>query len=134
MCTPSRRVSLVGRVSCKHTYVLVPGDQDFVREHYISPGLQRFRLPQQSHLRKNTGCHQGAAEPAHTPSRANLSCANLSFPALTQAKLGDEMLDYKDLAALPKTKAIYNIDRPDLLSYSPYVSYPSEERHHAEVS
>lgn len=44
------------------------------------------------------------------------------------------MLDYKDLAALPKTKAIYNIDRPDLLSYSPYVSYPSEERHYAEVS
>lgn len=55
-------------------------------------------------------------------------------PAFTQAKLGDEMLDYKDLAALPKTKAIYNIDRPDLLSYSPYVSYPSEERQHAGVS
>lgn len=51
----------------------------------------------------------------------------------TQAKLGEEMLDYKDLAALPKTKAIYNIDRPDMLSYSPYVSYPSEERHYAEV-
>lgn len=60
--------------------------------------------------------------------------ANVRLPALTQAKLGDETLDYKDLAALPKTKAIYNIDRPDLLSYSPYVSYPSEERHYAEVS
>ncbi|XP_072233085.1 actin-binding LIM protein 2 [Leuresthes tenuis] len=48
------------------------------------------------------------------------------------AKLGEEMLDYKDLAALPKTKAIYNIDRPDMLSYSPYVSYPSEERHYRE--
>ncbi|XP_061664776.1 actin-binding LIM protein 2 isoform X2 [Syngnathoides biaculeatus] len=48
------------------------------------------------------------------------------------AKLGEEMLDYKDLAALPKTKAIYNIDRPDMLSYSPYVSYPSEERHYGE--
>lgn len=43
------------------------------------------------------------------------------------------MLDYKDLAALPKTKAIYNIDRPDMLSYSPYVSYASEERHYGEV-
>lgn len=51
-----------------------------------------------------------------------------------QAKLGEEMLDYKDLAALPKTKAIYNIDRPDMLSYSPYVSYPSEERHYGEVN
>ncbi|KAM7377634.1 hypothetical protein PAMA_014102 [Pampus argenteus] len=49
-----------------------------------------------------------------------------------QAKLGEEMLDYKDLAALPKTKAIYNIDRPDMLSYSPYVSYPSEERQYGE--
>uniref|UniRef100_A0A672HE85 Actin-binding LIM protein 2 n=1 Tax=Salarias fasciatus TaxID=181472 RepID=A0A672HE85_SALFA len=49
-----------------------------------------------------------------------------------QAKLGEETLDYKDLAALPKTKAIYNIDRPDMLSYSPYVSYPSEERHYGE--
>ncbi|XP_061619736.1 actin-binding LIM protein 2 [Phyllopteryx taeniolatus] len=48
------------------------------------------------------------------------------------AKLGEEMLDYKDLAALPKTKAIYNIDRPDMLSYSPYVSNPSEERHYGE--
>nr|XP_029530663.1 actin-binding LIM protein 2-like isoform X9 [Oncorhynchus nerka] len=48
------------------------------------------------------------------------------------AKLGDEMLDYKDLAALPKIKAIYNIDRPDMLSYAPYVSYPSEERHYGD--
>lgn len=53
--------------------------------------------------------------------------------SLCQAKLGEETLDYKDLAALPKTKAIYNIDRPDMLSYSPYVSYPSEERHYGEV-
>lgn len=57
----------------------------------------------------------------------------LLFFVLWQAKLGEEMLDYKDLAALPKTKAIYNIDRPDMLSYSPYVSYPSEERHYGEV-
>ncbi|KAK3559839.1 hypothetical protein QTP86_021436 [Hemibagrus guttatus] len=49
-----------------------------------------------------------------------------------QAKLGDEFLDYKDLAALPKIKAIYNIDRPDMLSYSPYVSYPTEDRTYVE--
>ncbi|XP_052592078.1 actin-binding LIM protein 2 isoform X16 [Peromyscus californicus insignis] len=39
------------------------------------------------------------------------------------AKLGDEILDYRDLAALPKSKAIYNIDRPDMISYSPYISH-----------
>ncbi|XP_048092227.1 actin-binding LIM protein 2 isoform X11 [Alosa alosa] len=48
------------------------------------------------------------------------------------AKLGEELLDYKDLAALPKTKAIYNIDRPDMLSYSPYISYPADERVYGE--
>ncbi|XP_068926652.1 actin-binding LIM protein 2 isoform X13 [Petaurus breviceps papuanus] len=45
------------------------------------------------------------------------------------AKLGDEILDYRDLAALPKNKAIYNIDRPDMISYSPYISYSSGDRH-----
>uniref|UniRef100_A0A665U4W8 Actin binding LIM protein family, member 2 n=1 Tax=Echeneis naucrates TaxID=173247 RepID=A0A665U4W8_ECHNA len=61
------------------------------------------------------------------------SSASGSPSRVIYAKLGEEMLDYKDLAALPKTKAIYNIDRPDMLSYSPYVSYPSEERHYGEV-
>nr|XP_029522985.1 actin-binding LIM protein 2-like isoform X9 [Oncorhynchus nerka] len=60
------------------------------------------------------------------------SSASGSPNRVIYAKLGDEMLDYKDLAALPKIKAIYNIDRPDMLSYSPYVSYPSEERHYGE--
>ncbi|EGV91601.1 Actin-binding LIM protein 2, partial [Cricetulus griseus] len=41
----------------------------------------------------------------------------------SKAKLGDEILDYRDLAALPKNKAIYNIDRPDMISYSPYISH-----------
>uniref|UniRef100_A0A4W3I731 Actin-binding LIM protein 2 n=1 Tax=Callorhinchus milii TaxID=7868 RepID=A0A4W3I731_CALMI len=45
------------------------------------------------------------------------------------AKLDDEILDYKDLAALPKVKAIYNIDRPDMISYSPYINYSTIERH-----
>lgn len=49
-------------------------------------------------------------------------------PALSQAKLGDEILDYRDLAALPKSKAIYNIDRPDMISYSPYVSHSVGDR------
>ncbi|XP_060102146.1 actin-binding LIM protein 2 [Heteronotia binoei] len=44
------------------------------------------------------------------------------------AKLGDEIIDYRDLAALPKDKAIYNIDRPDMISYSPYISYSSDDR------
>ncbi|KAF2976543.1 hypothetical protein EK904_014363, partial [Melospiza melodia maxima] len=49
--------------------------------------------------------------------------------SIWRAKLGDEILDYRDLAALPKNKAIYNIDRPDMISYSPYISYSSDDRH-----
>uniref|UniRef100_A0A6Q2YBK3 Actin-binding LIM protein 2 n=1 Tax=Esox lucius TaxID=8010 RepID=A0A6Q2YBK3_ESOLU len=60
------------------------------------------------------------------------SSASGSPSRVIYAKLGDETLDYKDLAALPKIKAIYNIDRPDMLSYSPCVSYPSEERHYGD--
>ncbi|XP_047673385.1 actin-binding LIM protein 2 isoform X9 [Tachysurus fulvidraco] len=60
------------------------------------------------------------------------SSASGSPSRVIYAKLGDEFLDYKDLAALPKIKAIYNIDRPDMLSYSPYVSYPTEDRTYVE--
>ena len=49
-------------------------------------------------------------------------------PLSSQAKLGDEILDYRDLAALPKSKAIYNIDRPDMICYSPYLSHSAGDR------
>ncbi|XP_018585772.2 actin-binding LIM protein 2 isoform X2 [Scleropages formosus] len=63
---------------------------------------------------------------------APASSASGSPNRVIYAKLGDELLDYKDLAALPKVKAIYNIDRPDMLTYSPYISYSADERHHGE--
>ncbi|GAB5570982.1 actin-binding LIM protein 2 isoform X9 [Prionailurus iriomotensis] len=51
-----------------------------------------------------------------------------SSESIISAKLGDEILDYRDLAALPKSKAIYNIDRPDMISYSPYISHSVPDR------
>ncbi|XP_076856060.1 actin-binding LIM protein 2 isoform X13 [Brachyhypopomus gauderio] len=63
---------------------------------------------------------------------AHASSASGSPSRVFYAKLGDEYLDYKDLAALPKIKAIYNIDRPDMLSYSQCGSYPPEEKTYAE--
>ncbi|XP_030620505.1 actin-binding LIM protein 3 isoform X1 [Chanos chanos] len=44
------------------------------------------------------------------------------------AKVENEILDYKDLAALPKVKAIYEVQRPDLISYEPYQRYCSDDR------
>ncbi|CAL8282268.1 unnamed protein product [Merluccius merluccius] len=36
------------------------------------------------------------------------------------AKVDDQVVDYRDLAALPRVKAILDIERPDLLSYSSF--------------
>ncbi|XP_043559752.1 actin-binding LIM protein 3 isoform X5 [Chiloscyllium plagiosum] len=44
------------------------------------------------------------------------------------AKVDNEILDYRDLAALPKVKTIYDIQRPDLVSYEPYFRSASEDR------
>ncbi|KAL7989234.1 hypothetical protein Chor_011900 [Crotalus horridus] len=44
-----------------------------------------------------------------------------------KAKVDNEILNYKDLAALPKIKAIYEVQRPDLISYEPYHRYTSDE-------
>ncbi|XP_038137172.1 actin-binding LIM protein 3 isoform X9 [Cyprinodon tularosa] len=46
------------------------------------------------------------------------------------ARVQNEIFDYKDLAALPKVKAIYEVQQPDLISssYQPYHRYTSDER------
>uniref|UniRef100_A0A8D1C7J2 Actin binding LIM protein family member 3 n=1 Tax=Sus scrofa TaxID=9823 RepID=A0A8D1C7J2_PIG len=43
------------------------------------------------------------------------------------AKVDNEILNYKDLAALPKVKSIYEVQRPDLISYEPHSRYTSDE-------
>uniref|UniRef100_A0AAR2JDR8 Actin-binding LIM protein 2 n=1 Tax=Pygocentrus nattereri TaxID=42514 RepID=A0AAR2JDR8_PYGNA len=88
---------------------------------------QMFGEGEEMYLQGNI--HQTSSE---SITSAPASSASGSPSRVIYAKLGDEFLDYKDLAALPKIKAIYNIDRPDMLSYSPYVSYPAEERTYAE--
>ncbi|XP_041426238.1 uncharacterized protein LOC100158300 isoform X17 [Xenopus laevis] len=45
------------------------------------------------------------------------------------AKVDNKILDYKDLAAIPKVKAIYDIERPDLITYEPFYTSTNEDRH-----
>ncbi|XP_044521547.1 actin-binding LIM protein 1 isoform X10 [Gracilinanus agilis] len=45
-----------------------------------------------------------------------------------RAKVDNEILDYKDLAAIPKVKAIYDIERPDLITYEPFYSSGYEDK------
>uniref|UniRef100_A0A1A7XFW6 Actin binding LIM protein 1a n=1 Tax=Iconisemion striatum TaxID=60296 RepID=A0A1A7XFW6_9TELE len=44
------------------------------------------------------------------------------------AKVDNEILDYRDLAAIPKVKAIYDIERPDLITYEPMYTTALDER------
>lgn len=44
-----------------------------------------------------------------------------------QAKVDNEILDYRDLAAIPKVKAIYDIERPDLINYEPLYTTSLDE-------
>ncbi|XP_038600769.1 actin-binding LIM protein 2 isoform X14 [Tachyglossus aculeatus] len=82
-------------------------------------------------------CRQAAKSEEKNKETRTSSESIISVPAsstsgspsrVIYAKLGDEILDYRDLAALPKNKAIYNIDRPDMISYSPYICYSSDDR------
>ncbi|XP_039509865.1 actin-binding LIM protein 1a isoform X11 [Pimephales promelas] len=48
------------------------------------------------------------------------------------AKVDNEILDYRDLAAIPKVKAIYDIERPDLIHYEPLYTTTLEESEEGE--
>ncbi|XP_074020242.1 dematin isoform X6 [Numenius arquata] len=50
---------------------------------------------------------------------------------LQKAKMDNEVLGYKDLAAIPKDKAILDIERPDLMIYEPHFTYSLME--HVEL-
>ncbi|XP_048959076.1 actin-binding LIM protein 1 isoform X9 [Canis lupus dingo] len=63
-------------------------------------------------------------QPTRTSSESIYSRPGSSIPGspghTIYAKVDNEILDYKDLAAIPKVKAIYDIERPDLITYEPF--------------
>ncbi|XP_077205966.1 actin-binding LIM protein 1 isoform X16 [Paroedura picta] len=72
------------------------------------------------------------SEPTRTSSESIYSKTGSSIPGSPghsiYAKVDNEILDYKDLAAIPKVKAIYDIERPDLITYEPFYTSAYEER------
>ncbi|XP_051474186.1 actin-binding LIM protein 1 isoform X9 [Apus apus] len=73
-----------------------------------------------------------SAEPTRTSSESIYSRPGSSIPGspghTIYAKVDNEILDYKDLAAIPKVKAIYDIERPDLITYEPFYTSTYEDR------
>ncbi|XP_073321905.1 LOW QUALITY PROTEIN: dematin-like [Pagrus major] len=69
---------------------------------------------------------------AQTSPGSVLSLRGTSVPgspaAAIVARVEDGVIGYKDLAALPKDKAILDIERPDLMIYQPHYSYSPLER------
>nr|KAF6321960.1 actin binding LIM protein 1 [Pipistrellus kuhlii] len=63
-------------------------------------------------------------QPTRTSSESIYSRPGSSIPGspghTIYARVDNEILDYKDLAAIPKVKAIYDIERPDLITYEPF--------------
>ncbi|XP_053422057.1 actin-binding LIM protein 2 isoform X1 [Nycticebus coucang] len=102
---------------------------------------QMFAEGEEMYLQGSSIWHPACREAARTEDKnketRTSSESIISVPAsstsgspsrVIYAKLGSEILDYRDLAALPKNKAIYDIDRPDMISYSPYISHSVGDR------
>ncbi|KAM5271235.1 actin-binding LIM protein 1 isoform 2-T2 [Ctenodactylus gundi] len=93
---------------------------------------QMFTEGEEMYLQGSTvwhpDCKQSKTEeklrPTRTSSESIYSRPGSSIPGspghTIYAKVDNEILDYKDLAAIPKVKAIYDIERPDLITYEPF--------------
>ncbi|XP_056124876.1 actin-binding LIM protein 1 isoform X21 [Rhinichthys klamathensis goyatoka] len=68
-----------------------------------------------------TSLHQSERQPTRSSSESICSRPGSSIPGspghTIYAKVDNEIIDYKDLAAIPRVKAIYDIERPDMISY-----------------
>ncbi|XP_036428612.1 actin-binding LIM protein 1 isoform X4 [Colossoma macropomum] len=68
-----------------------------------------------------TSLHQSERQPTRSSSESICSRPGSSIPGspghTIYAKVDNEIIDYRDLAAIPRVKAIYDIERPDMISY-----------------
>ncbi|XP_042559261.1 actin-binding LIM protein 1 isoform X29 [Clupea harengus] len=77
--------------------------------------------------------HQSERQPTRSSSESICSRPGSSIqgsPGHTiYAKVDNEIIDYRDLAAIPRVKAIYDIERPDMISYESFHSNSSTLDH-----
>uniref|UniRef100_A0A6Q2XS33 Actin binding LIM protein 1b n=1 Tax=Esox lucius TaxID=8010 RepID=A0A6Q2XS33_ESOLU len=76
------------------------------------------------------------SQPTRTSSESICSRPGSSIPGspghTIYAKVDNEIIDYRDLAAIPRVKAIYDIERPDMISYATLHSNSSTLDHRAD--
>ncbi|XP_031434797.1 actin-binding LIM protein 1a isoform X3 [Clupea harengus] len=82
--------------------------------------------------------HKTERQPTRSSSESICSRPASSLPGspghTIYAKVDNEILDYRDLAAIPKVKAIYDIERPDLITYEPSYTTSLDESQEGEES
>ncbi|XP_076419499.1 actin-binding LIM protein 1 isoform X11 [Peromyscus maniculatus bairdii] len=100
--------------------------KSLIRRTGRSPALQLLAPPCLVSVNKNP------RQPTRTSSESIYSRPGSSIPGspghTIYAKVDNEILDYKDLAAIPKVKAIYDIERPDLITYEPFYTSGYEDK------
>lgn len=66
---------------------------------------------------------EGRMTPVSLPSSSRGPSAPGSPAAGITARVNDQLVGYRDLAALPRDKAILQVERPDLMTYQPHLSF-----------
>ncbi|XP_071372082.1 dematin [Centroberyx affinis] len=67
---------------------------------------------------------EGGVTPVKLPSSRGPSTPGSPATGIT-ARVNDQVVGYRDLAALPRDKAILQVERPDLMTYQPHLSFSS---------
>ncbi|KAM6901002.1 dematin [Lycodopsis pacificus] len=65
---------------------------------------------------------EGRGTPVNLPSSRGPSTPGSPATGI-MARVNDQVVGYRDLAALPRDKAILQVERPDLMSYQPHLTF-----------
>lgn len=135
-------------VKCEACYQFITGKVLEAGDKHYHPSCARcsrcnqmFTEGEEMYLQGSTVWHPDCKQstkteeklrPTRTSSESIYSRPGSSIPGspghTIYAKVDNEILDYKDLAAIPKVKAIYDIERPDLITYEPFYTSGYEDK------
>ncbi|XP_018537353.1 actin-binding LIM protein 1 isoform X6 [Lates calcarifer] len=132
-------------VQCEACHKFITGKVLEAGDKHYHPGCARcsrcdkmFTEGQEMYLHGSTVWHPDCRDNSRTediyrPTRSSSessssrpgSCTPGSPGRTICAKVDNEIIDYRDLAAIPRVKAIYDIEHPDMISYKSVSDSPS---------
>uniref|UniRef100_A0A3Q2ZP78 Dematin actin binding protein n=1 Tax=Hippocampus comes TaxID=109280 RepID=A0A3Q2ZP78_HIPCM len=75
--------------------------------------------------------------PVNSSSSQGPSAPSSPATAVIMARVDEQVVAYRDLAAIPRDKAILQVERPDLMTYQPHLSFspldPPRRQPHVEL-